>query len=456
MSLNKKLLMQITFFLILLGIFLINVELTAVNLALSAIANNFSIPIGKTSSILSLYLAFFSVFTIVGGRLGDLWGRKNISIIMLILFVSASLIGGCANNYLEILISRSLQGLSAGAILPNLTAILYNSISTEKKRHIIGITSTVVGFSTTIGPIIGSLITSYLGWRYIFFINVPLGIVITVGLFIFLNEKNKPLISLKQIDYKGILLTILLILSLMKIINLIPEITLKESLLFLFIVSILLLAWIIHHAKNDNAFLTLHFFKKKTYLIGCLIRMFLGFSYYMILYVLGIFAQDVLNFKTSFSGLIYLPMTLAITLTSLLYGRISEIVNVATLLKMGLIVFLCGVLLLLLFLNSANPIIIALIILGCAYGILYSTLFTITLHEIPENNISEASGSLYFFNLLGGTLGVSLTGVLFAIYKGKTLFQTLISGTHEMLILCALTIFISLVLSLVGIRKQHN
>lgn len=439
------------FLIIFLAVFLINIELTAVNLALTQIATDFSIQIGQTSSIVSFYLIFFSVFTLIGGKLGDSFGYKNIILWMLIIFILASLIGGYSKYYSLLLVARSMQGLSAGAMLPNLTALLYRNAPTQQKHYVIGFLSAVVGFSTASGPLIGSIITSYLNWRYIFFLNIPIGFFIIFGFLIFYKEENS--FVYPKIDYVGMMLTMLTIFTLMEVVKSLSLQDLTFSVLMTLSFFVTFVGWLIWHLKTKSTFLSLYLFRKRTYLVGCFIRLFLGFTYYIILYVLGIFSQEVLRISVSFSGLIYLPMTLSVTLVSIFYGKISDKVNVVVLLRYGLILFLSGVVLFLFFIHSFAMIIFALVLIGSAYGVLYSSLFSITLHGINENNTSEASGALYFFNILGGTLGVAFAGASLMLHKAYDLTQTVYFGVSHALIFCSMIIFLCLIASFVFIKR---
>lgn len=445
-----------SFFVLLLGTFLINIELTAVNLALDQVANTFSIPISKTSNILSLYLAFFAVFTVIGGKLGDVFGRKTIIILMMLIFILASFIGGIGDSYSVLLIARSLQGLSAGAALPNFTAVLYDNNPGNKKYFIIGMISAVVGFSTATGPLIGSLITHYFDWRYIFYLNIPVGLIIVIFGLIFLPEKIRSFrfYHIRSIDYKGMFLTISALLILIYSIDIFPNFNFTDISIFIVLFIIVSYFWLLHHKNSDQPFLTVHLFSKNSYLIGCFVRMFLGFCYYVILYVLGIYSQKVLHFKLSISGLIYLPMTLSVTISSLFYSKISKVISTVKLLRVGLSFFLVGILIFIFQFNSILMIIFSLIIMGLSYGVLYSVLFTLTLNGIQKENTSEASGSLYFFNLLGGTIGIAFTGVLLAVIKRQRIERILFLSVHDMLIVCSIAICLCIVTSLFFINDK--
>lgn len=438
----------------LIGIFLINVELTAVNLGLSQIAEAFNVPMGQTSKILSLYLIFFAVFTVVGGKLGDVLGRRSMIGATLAVFIIASLIGGAARNYMLLLFARSLQGFSAGAALPNLTGVLYDSFALEKKHKVIGLISAVVGLGTASGPLIGAAIIHYSNWRYIFYLNLPLAGVSLLGIIYALPSKS---ISKTKgnIDFKGLILTALFILTLVYSIHSVATLEVGHILLSSILCAVLFIVWFIHHRYYNKPFLSLNLFKNKTYAIGCVIRMFLGYCYYVLLFVLGVYAQHVLHVKTNLSGFVYLPMTVSVILASLLYSRVLTKVGLPNVLRGGLFLFLIGALVFSLAMSSLIFTVLALIIMGSGYGLLYSALFSLTLTDIKADNTTEAAGSLYFFNLFGGAVGVAVTGVLLFLFSGESIMRTLSVSVYYMVISCSTLVFISLLLIMFLIPKEQ-
>jgi len=182
--------------------------------------------------------------------------------------------------------------------------------------------------------------------------------------------------------------------------------------------------------------------------------MLLGFSYYNILYILGIFAQEVLHLKNIFAGAMYLPMTIMVALISIFYGRLAKKLDFTLLLKYALGVFSFAMLVLSLSLTSVVMMVVCLLALGAAYGILYSCLFTLTLKQVGTANTSEASGSLYFFNLVGGTIGVCVAGIIFSLHHSTSLNHTVFHAMHKITLACSILVFVCLILSVFLLQRD--
>ena len=149
----------------------------------------------------SSYLLMNTVTVLIYGKLADLFGRKPVITFGIIIFLIGSILCGLAESMVDLIIFRFIQGFGAGAITPIATTIVGDIYTKEERAKIQGYLSSVWGISAILGPALGGLLVQYVSWRFIFWINIPLGILAMVGIGIFLHEnieKNK-----KPIDYKG-------------------------------------------------------------------------------------------------------------------------------------------------------------------------------------------------------------------------------------------------------------
>lgn len=185
---------------VMLAMFVGAVEATIVTTAMPVIASELG-GFSRYSWIFSSYLLMSTVTVLIYGKLADLFGRKPIFFIGLTIFLIGSILCGFATS-MEMLIGfRLIQGLGAGAVMPIATTIIGDIYSTEERAKIQGYLSSVWGVSAVLGPVIGGIIVHYISWEYVFWVNVPLGIIAMIGIAKFLHE---PKMERKvTIDYKG-------------------------------------------------------------------------------------------------------------------------------------------------------------------------------------------------------------------------------------------------------------
>lgn len=185
---------------VMLAMFVGAVEATIVTTAMPTIASELG-GFSRYSWIFSSYLLMSTVTVLIYGKLADLFGRKPIFFIGLTIFLIGSILCGFAVSMEQLIVYRLIQGLGAGAVMPIATTIIGDIYSTEERAKIQGYLSSVWGVSAVLGPVIGGLIVQYVSWQYIFWVNVPLGLLSMAVIYFFLHEPKET--QKASIDYKG-------------------------------------------------------------------------------------------------------------------------------------------------------------------------------------------------------------------------------------------------------------
>jgi EmrB/QacA subfamily drug resistance transporter len=185
---------------VMLAMFVGAVEATIVTTAMPSIASDLG-GFSRYSWVFSSYLLMSTVTVLIYGKLSDLFGRKPILFIGLTLFLIGSILCGFAVSMEQLIIFRLIQGLGAGAVMPIATTIVGDIYTTEERAKIQGYLASVWGISAVSGPVIGGLLVQYLNWKFVFWVNVPLGILAIAGIYLFLHEPERE--KKVSIDYKG-------------------------------------------------------------------------------------------------------------------------------------------------------------------------------------------------------------------------------------------------------------
>ncbi|WP_432359682.1 MDR family MFS transporter [Sporosarcina sp. UB5] len=203
MNKHNKTIRPLVLISVMLAMFVGAVEATIVSTAMPAIAGELG-GFSRYSWIFSAYLLMSTVTVLIYGKLADLFGRKPVFFVGLSIFLFGSILCGFASSMEQLIVFRLIQGLGAGAVMPIATTIVGDIYSTEERAKIQGYLSSVWGVSAVSGPVIGGLIVQYWDWKYVFWVNVPLGLLAMAGIFFFLHE---PVTERKvAIDVKGAVL----------------------------------------------------------------------------------------------------------------------------------------------------------------------------------------------------------------------------------------------------------
>ncbi|WP_052339422.1 MFS transporter [Gorillibacterium massiliense] len=196
-----------------MGIFLCMLDTTIMNIALPAIQVHMGVTLKSLSWALNIYTITFAVMTIPLGRIAEIYGKNKIYILGFVVFCGGSLICALANDVAMLIVGRAVQSLGAAVVFPTSMVIGISTATLEKRSTVIGMLGISQGLSAALGPTIGGVLTEFLGWRWVFMINVPLGLAAILAALYCLNTKFEERLRAK-IDYHGALWCVLFMFSL--------------------------------------------------------------------------------------------------------------------------------------------------------------------------------------------------------------------------------------------------
>ncbi|MBA3724079.1 MAG: MFS transporter [Candidatus Levybacteria bacterium] len=304
--------------------FMVVLDATIVNVALPSIqqALNFTSS-AQLQWIVTAYTLMFGGFLLLGGRLADLMGRRKMFLIGVTLFALSSLLAGFAQNPTQIIIFRSLQGLSGALLSPAALSLVLTIYKDGKERNrALGVWSTVAAGGGAFGLLLGGVLTQYIDWRWIFFINIPIA-----ALIIFSSFRNVPKSSERgkgvSLDLPGaISVTAGLIVLVYAFVRAADFGWLSPETLGLFGLAILLLVgFVINELKVKQPLMPLRIFKNRNVAAGTLMQLPITAGMFGVFFYLSIYMQQILNYTPFQSGLLNLPFTICIAITA---GIISK------------------------------------------------------------------------------------------------------------------------------------
>jgi len=411
---------------VMLAMFVGAVEATIVTTAMPVIASELG-GFSRYSWVFSAYLLMSTVTVLVYGKLADLYGRKPILFIGLTIFLLGSILCGFATTMEQLIFFRLIQGAGAGAVLPIATTIIGDIYSTEERAKIQGYLASVWGISAVLGPVIGGVIVHYFNWKYVFWVNVPLGILAMIGIGLYLHEPARE--KNVSINYKS---AILLTLSLSAILYWLVEGgqsfgRLSMQSIILFVTGVFLLAlFIIVERSAKDPIMPFSIWKNPVILYANLVSfttafILMGVTTYLPTYVTGVMEQPAI-----IAGFTLTSMSIGWPLASSAAGHLLIRYGPFTVSFLGGISFTIGSILFVFMNGASGPwyAAIASFFIGVGMG-LTTTSFIVTIQAaVPRNIRGSATASNSFMRNFGNTVGVAffgaiLNGVLLAQFREK-------------------------------------
>jgi EmrB/QacA subfamily drug resistance transporter len=414
MQTNRK---QVTIAM-LIATFLAAIEVTIVSTAMPRIASELG-GLQFISWVFAAYLLTSTVTTPIFGKLADLYGRKVVFTVGAALFLLGSMLSGLAASMHQLIWFRALQGLGAGGIMPTTFTIIGDIFPYEQRAKVQGWFSSIWGLSGLVGPLVGGFLVDYVSWRWIFYINVPFGLVSVIMLWIFLHEEGD--VRKRKIDYLGVFTFSIAVASLLFALSTGGTIypwgsATIISLLLAGILFLFLFIWV--EMKAAEPMLPLELFKIPSILVSNLAA-FLASSILIAINVyLPLWVQGVHGRGATGSGLTLLPMSIGWPVGATIGGRLMLRIGPRKTAVMGLILILAGNVSLA-FMGETTPewiLSAIMLIIGFGFGFSMTVYTVIVQSSVGWNLRGAATASNTFLRSLGQTIGVAVFGTLFNHY----------------------------------------
>ena len=399
-----------------LGTFMLLLDITIVNVALPDIQRALHSSFSDLQWVVDAYALTLAAFLLTAGSLADMYGRRLLYLVGLAIFTCASVLCGFAASTLMLQLSRALQGVGGAIMFAVSLALLADAFRGRDRGIAFGVWGTVTGLAVAIGPLLGGVLTSGLSWRYIFFVNVPIGIAAVIISVMKVAESRAPQAS--RPDWPGFVVFTVALSSLVYGLIESNQRSFTDTLVLgcFAAAAVLLVVFVLVERRSAHPMFDLNLFRLPTFSGGSVAAFGLSASIFAMLLYIVLYIQDILGYSPLATGVRLMYLSVAILVTATVAGRLSSHVPVRFLIGPGLILVGVG-LLLMRGLNAGSSwthLIPGMIVGGVGIGLVNPPLASTAVGVVPPQRAGMASGINSTFRQVGIATGIALLGSLFS------------------------------------------
>jgi EmrB/QacA subfamily drug resistance transporter len=401
--------------------FMVVLDVAIVNVALPSISRDLNFAPSNLQWVITAYTLTFGGFLLLGGRAADLYGRRKLFIGSVTAFALASLACGLAQSDTMLIITRAVQGLTGAIMSPVALSILLTEFDEGKERNTaLGVWAAVSAGGAAVGVLLGGVLTQYLDWRWNFFVNVPVGILVVIAAMQLLphhiGEENKKV----KLDLPGAVMATAGLMSLVYGLSKAPNDGWGSNTVmgFLALSVVLIVAFIVNERRTDQPLLNLRIFKIRNVAGGNITALAIACTLFSMFFFMTLYIQTVLGYSPVKSGVSFLPVTFIIAITSAIVSNLVNKIGYKPFLVAGPVVLSIG-----LFTIASTMKVggnywhnvfpgLALCALGMGFSFISMTLAATS--GVPKHFSGLASGVLNTSQQIGGALGLAILAAVYA------------------------------------------
>jgi EmrB/QacA subfamily drug resistance transporter len=371
----------------------------------------------------------------IAGKLADLLGRKVVYVSGIVIFIIASALCGIAQDMMQLIIFRGLQGIGGGIMMPMAMIIIGDIFTGKERAKWQGVFGGIYALASVIGPQVGGWIVDTFDWRWVFYINLPVGVLAVVIISMGLKGHTKK--DHVKFDLAGMFTMIVGVVSLLLALTFGGKDYPWGSwqIVSLFAVAMMfLVAFVIVERKAEEPILPMHLFKNKTFVTINAIGFLMSIGMFGAIMFVPLFMQGVVGISATASGTVMTPMMISLVIASIIGGRVVMKIGVKPQIVVGLVTVAIGFYLLstMGLDTTQSTAMIYMIVLGLGLGLVMPTL-TLALQEVfSKQELGVVTSSSQFFRQIGGTLGMTVLGAVMNARSTTLLTDTLVPALTNM------------------------
>jgi EmrB/QacA subfamily drug resistance transporter len=393
-------------------------DFTAVNVALPTMEGDFDTNINTIQWVINAYALTFGVMIVTGGRLADMFGRRNAFFLGSAIFASMSALGGAAQTETWLIAARTLMGIGGALMWPAILGMTYEILPGEKAGLAGGIIIGAAGIGNAVGPLLGGVLTQELSWRWIFFLNVPIA-AFAVGVTYWLVHVKEPESGDRRIDYAGIATLSVALVALLIGLDQIDDWGFGDpKTIGLFAVAVVGSASFlpIERRAGTHALVPREVIRNENFTASCIAVLFMAATFFAALLYLPQFMQKQLGYSALEAGVGMLPFLAVFALASFAAGPLYDRLGAKKLAIVGAALITLGPFLFSMLDEGSGyaALIPGMVVLGIGAGSFIPTATTAGVTSVDESQTSLAGGIVYMFQIAGGSIGLGLTTTVFS------------------------------------------
>jgi EmrB/QacA subfamily drug resistance transporter len=402
---------------LMLGMFLAALDQTIVSTALPTIVGDLG-GLNHLSWVVTSYLLASTTSTPLYGKLGDMYGRKPVFLAAILIFLAGSMLAGLSQTMGQLIGFRAIQGIGAGGLMVGAQAIIADIVPPRERGRYMGLIGSVFAVASVAGPLLGGFFVEHLSWHWVFFINLPVGVV-AVAVVIFKLHLHTPS-HRHQIDYLGAALLTAGVTALILVTTWGGNEYAWGSSTIIAMTALgvaLIAAFVLQEGRAAEPIIPMRLFKTGPFRVGGAIGFFVGLALYGAIIFIPLFLQLVYRVSPTSSGLRLLPLMLGLLVTTVLSGRlITRSGRYKPFPIIGTAIMTFGMFMFSTLALDTPPWLasIYMLIVGVGIGLVMQVVILAVQNASPADDIGVATSTATFFRSMGGSMGVALFGAIFA------------------------------------------
>jgi len=398
------------------ALFMIMLDNTIVNVALPSIQKDLGASISGLEWTINGYTLSFAVLLATGGRLGDIFGRRLMFMTGVVIFALSSATAGFAPNETALVLSRVVQGVGAALMMPGTLSIITDAFPAHERGKAMGTWAGVSALALAVGPVLGGFLTEHVSWRAIFYVNIPVAIGAVLATLFAVRESRDTSVG-REVDYAGVaILTVGLTALVLALVEGNSWGWGSTEIVGLLVLAALALpAFVFVENRVKAPMVQFDLLSDRNFLAAVCVAMIISFGMLGVFFFLALYMQDILGYSPLEAGVRFLPSTLMIVGVAPVAGRLSDRFGPRWLIAGGLVIVAAS-------LFSFSRIAVdsgyldllpGFMLLGIGIAMTMSPMTSAAMNAVPVQKAGIASGVLSMFRMVGGSLGVAVTGAIF-------------------------------------------